>query len=43
MPKGEDKQEDWLTLQLNGTQNVTTGFFFDWFTGSSSILFLNFK
>ena|SRR3990167_5309329 len=33
MPKTEDKQYDWLNLQLRGTQNVSTGAFADWFTG----------
>jgi fatty acid desaturase len=33
MPKIEDKADDWITLQLRGTQNVTTGFWADWFTG----------
>jgi fatty acid desaturase len=38
MPKAENTREDWLTVQLRGTQNVTAGTFEDWFTG-----FLNYQ
>jgi len=38
LPKKVDSRDDWITLQLQGTQNVTTGLFADWFTG-----FLNYQ
>lgn len=38
LPKKLDPRDDWVTLQLTGTQNVTSGLFEDWFTG-----FLNYQ
>lgn len=33
MPKLEDHHDDWITLQLRGTQNTTHGMIWDWFSG----------
>merc|ERR1712137_1383778 len=33
MPIMEDQRDDWVTLQLRGTLNTTTGTVEDWFTG----------
>lgn len=39
MPKLEDNHDDWVTLQLRGTQNTTHGLVWDWFTGKIFLYF----